>query len=117
MKKNYFFGTSEYSTVCYDSSFRLREQEQLGANTDVYISGFESNGTKNFAKYWRKGAAIPLGDGVNISEVDSIYVSGSDVYAAGAEFGVAKYWKNGIAVALTDGTKGEAAKSIFVYVH
>ena len=53
-------------------------------------------------------------------------VSGSDVYAAGAEFSgppntgatlVAKVWKNGVATALTDGTAQAEAYSVLVSSH
>jgi hypothetical protein len=47
-----------------------------------------------------------------------MYVSGSDVYAAGYESNgsskVAKVWKNGAATSLTDGTYAAEVFSLFV---
>ena len=83
------------------------------------------------AKLWNRGQATTLSDG---DQATSIFISGSDIYAAGfrtkltsgteidgncsgtCTFSpVAKYWKNGVPVEITDRMKGDAmANSIFV---
>lgn len=60
------------------------------------------------ATIWKNGGEIPLTDGSNDSEVNSIYAVKDDVYMAGFEIigstTVAKFWKNGVATSLTDGS-------------
>ena len=53
------------------------------------------------------------------AQVNSIFVSGNDVYVAGGEFtegdiSVATYWRNSVPMVLTDGTEAALASSIFV---
>src|SRR5438552_11495612 len=76
---------------------------------NIYVAGFEYNGTHTVAKYWKNGNPVRLTDGSKDAEILSIFVSGNDVYASGYEsngsFEVAKYWKNGIPVTLTNGLK------------
>jgi len=82
----------------------------------VYVAGHEFNGSKNVAKYWKDGVAVPLSDGTHNVYARSIFVTNGDVYVAGYELTnskyVAKYWKNGVAIALTDGTQHSFAYSI-----
>lgn len=87
------------------------------ATPDVYISGWENNGTKDVAKVWKNGIATSLTDGTNNSRANSVYASGTDVYVAGYEnnasaLGVAKTWKNGVATSLTNGVNSAQAWSI-----
>ena len=51
--------------------------------TDVYLTGYESNGTKNVAKVWKNGTATPLTDGTREASANSSTLSGSDVYVGG----------------------------------
>jgi hypothetical protein len=87
-------------------------------SSDVYVTGYESNGTVQVAKYWKNGTAIPLTDGTHGALALGIVVSGQDVYVAGGEdngtVDVAKYWKNGVPIALTDGTNQAFAVGIAV---
>ena len=60
-----------------------------------------------------------LGGSTVGSQANSIFVSGSDVYAAGGEFNtqgfVAEYWKNGVVVTLAvGGNTDTSALSVFV---
>jgi hypothetical protein len=96
------------------------------------IVGYEYNGSKYIAQYWKDGVATPLSDGTKNAEALSVSVSGEDVFVAGYENEVSgslyddptkmpKYWKNGISVPLnvfdfgvgvSNGTNG-AAMSVF----
>jgi hypothetical protein len=97
-----------------------------------YIVGYQSNGSMNVVKYWKDGVAASLSDGTKNEEALSIFVSGTDVYAAGFSDDapgslyddptkMPEYWKNGVAVPLNvvyfggavSGTNG-IANSIFV---
>jgi hypothetical protein len=77
---------------------------------DVYVGGSKfdaGSGPENStAVYWRNGVPVTLDSGIHYGYIKSIYVNGSDVYAAGnytdlaAGYGQpsqAVYWKNGIA--------------------
>jgi len=89
------------------------------AGNDVYVAGYELNGSKRVAKYWKNGVAIQLTDGTNNADLSSISVIGSDVYVTGYETNsnniqVAKYWKNGIAVILSNGISNAVATDIAI---
>ena len=83
---------------------------------DVYIAGFENNGTKDVAKIWKNGVVTALTDGTNDAAAISVFVLGTDVYVSGWESNgtkkIAKIWKNGIATVLTNGTNDAQANSI-----
>ena len=72
---------------------------------DVYVAGWEFNGTSIVAKYWKNGEANALTNGPDWAWANSIDVVGSNVYVAGYEFNrlvnVAKYWKNTHRITLT----------------
>ena len=79
---------------------------------------------KGVATIWKNGAAQHLTDEKSPlgSEIHSLYVSGSDVYAAGIIYNstkefpttVAAVWKNGVLTMLTNGTNHARANSVFV---
>lgn len=84
---------------------------------DVYVGGFESNGTKDVAKYWKNGTVTEYSDGIaDNAAIRSVVVDGSDVYLAGNDkinnVRVAVYWKNGVRYTL--GSRYSMAQSIFV---
>lgn len=94
-------------------------KNELSKEPSVYISGFEFNGTKNVAKYWKNEKEVVLTDGTHWAEASSIYVVNNDVYVAGTEengsnIKVAKYWKNGISISLSNGLKEAKAVDIVV---
>jgi hypothetical protein len=86
---------------------------------DVYLAGFEYNGTSaNNAKYWKNGTATILAAG---PQANSMAVFGNDVYVAGNQpnpttaNSMAVYWKNGQAIPLTDGTTNAYAYAVVVW--
>ena len=76
--------------------------------------------TEAVAKIWKNGVATTLTDGTKDADIRSVYISGTDIYAAGYERNagnkrVGKIWKNGVATALTTSTFGNAEiASVFV---
>lgn len=92
---------------------------ETGSSLDVYISGYESNGTNRNALYWKNGVPVRLTFGTNDSVANGIFVTESDVYVAGVEDSnagkwVAKYWLSGVPYALSDGTYDAVAYRILV---
>ena len=92
---------------------------------DVYVAGYERNGSNDVAMLWKNGKPQTLTDGANHAYAQSVYVSGSssasgqaDVYVSGQEYNgskyVAKIWKNGNPQTLTDGTNHANAYSVYV---
>lgn len=86
--------------------------------SDVYVSGFEYNGSIGIAKYWKNGTAVVLGDGIRSSRANAIAIHNGDIYVAGevAANGIvsdyATVWKNGIPT--TIGNKNSRAMAITV---
>ena len=77
---------------------------------DIYVAGYESNGTIDIAKYWKNGVAVILPNGGSLSyHATDIEVVGSDVYVSGDwisfraafEVRMACYWKNEVLTTLT----------------
>ena len=88
--------------------------------SDVYVTGYESNGTKNLPMVWKNGVGTALSRTGNFSAYgQSVFVVGSDVYVAGYESrlvnDVAIIWKNGIPTQLSTGTNTAYTNSVFVY--
>jgi hypothetical protein len=83
---------------------------------DVYVAGYDYNGTTGIAKIWKNGVGTSLTNGVNMGYANSVFVSGSDVYVAGTEYTGTTYigevWKNGVA-SILPGLSPEAT-SVFV---
>lgn len=42
--------------------------------TDVYVAGWENNGTKQVAKIWKNGAETSITDGSNNAYATSVFV-------------------------------------------
>ena len=65
------------------------------SGTDVYVAGQEG-----LAKVWKNGIGsnlqIPTGSSINVSSVNSMYISGNDVYVVGEYFSSPMLWKNGL---------------------
>jgi hypothetical protein len=87
---------------------------------DVYVSGLQQTTTGwTVAIYWKNAAPIFLStDSLSGSVANSIYVAGSDVYAAGWQninnYSRAMLWKNGTPTALTGNDTSSQANSVIV---
>lgn len=122
----YVSGNDVYVT-CYEYDFPTAEQIRIWKNgipvtltastlgavpyclfvngADVYIGGFEREGTPSnqngVAKYWKNGVAVTMGDSPNgLDIIRSIYMDGNDLYVAGVLGSVTAVstpvmWKNG----------------------
>ena len=54
------------------------------SGVDVYVCGYESNGSREIAKYWKNGTAFNLTDGTNYAYASAIALYGGDVYVCGS---------------------------------
>ena len=126
MKKKSFFSILLLISIIVFSGCKKADNTAPSApglptlTKDVYVAGFETSGTKRVAKVWKNGVATSLTNGSNDASAVSVYVSGTDVYVAGAEVPnfyahAAKVWKNGVVSSLTNGVNSAVAHSIFVY--
>ena len=108
------------ATSITDGSKNAQANSVYVVGNDIYVAGYESNGTNKVAKVWKNGIATSLTDGSGNSEGLSICVSGSDVYVAGSEYDSraggtkAVLWKNGVATYFTDGQWLATANSVYV---
>lgn len=134
--------------VCYEYDFPNAEQIKVWKNgtpvtfpasvlgavpyclfvngPDVYIGGFEREGTpfntNAVARYWKNGTPVTAGDSPNGSDmVKSIYVDGTDVYAAGVIGSAVNaanptVWKNGTVYPLTGTGANPYGEMLSVFV-
>jgi len=80
----------------------------------VYVVGYEYlDDNTTVAKYWKDGIVTDLSDGSQDAEANSVFISGNDVYIAGADGNSAVCWKNGAILYRLDGMFGNA-NSVFV---
>ena len=75
---------------------------------DVYVSGYEFNGTVYVAKLWKNGVATNLSDGKKNAAATGVCVKGADVYVSftdnqGGAVPIAKVWKSGTVITLGNG--------------
>ena len=87
--------------------------------TDVYVAGYESNGTRQIAKYWKNQTPVVLSDTTTNAVANAIAIVGTDVYVAGriavGATTSAALWKNGGGLTLLNATgHGGGANAIFV---
>ncbi|HMT75919.1 MAG TPA: hypothetical protein PKA77_17730 [Chitinophagaceae bacterium] len=122
-------------TACYwkngqqvtlsDSTSSIAEARSIFvAGNDVYVAGQVRPGLGlggvQIATYWKNVQAVSLTNGPAWACVFSIYINGSDVYAAGYEENnatggsFARYWKNGVAFTLPGTNLYNSAHSIYV---
>ena len=90
---------------------------------DVYVAGYSIINYNNVflrcATLWKNGEPLYFGNSKVESELNDIFVVGSDVYAVGYDKSlsgnqIAKIWKNGVASNLSDGLINENALAIKV---
>jgi hypothetical protein len=83
----------------------------------LYAGGYESNVNKvQVAKIWKGTTITELTDGKYNGAVNSIFISGADIYACGYYGGVpnSMIWKNNSLIATTNSSSSNYASSIFV---
>lgn len=89
----------------------------FASGTHIYAS---ESGTSD-AQVWKDGAPTLLTKGATNAGTNQVVVSGTDIYAAGYDWGgarnYAEYWKNGVPVLLNDGTHQATALSIAIVSH
>jgi hypothetical protein len=99
------------------------------SGTDVYVAGSKSKPVRIDANhyvsymvplYWKSGTEVDLTDGRVSASAGSIFLSGSDVYMAGAVSSatyatdlIPAYWKNGTLVQLLGNSNFNFATSIW----
>lgn len=92
------------------------------SGNNIYIGGYESNGTVNVAKCWKKIGDVTTFEESSYStsgtasQIQSISVTNGDVYATGFDGGnsrTARYWKNSDSPVIL-GTRYSSGRSILV---
>ena len=85
---------------------------------DVYLCGWEFNGSIGIAKFWKNGVPVTLGDGIQSSRANGIAIKNNivyivgDVIKSGTVSDFATLWKNGTPA--TIGFKNSRATAITV---
>ena len=119
-----YWKNSQQVTLSDSTSSIAEAQSVFVAGNDVYVGGQVHPGLGlggvQIATYWKNGLAVSLTNGPAWACVFSIYINGSDVYAAGYEENnatggsFARYWKNGVAITLPGTDLYNSAQSIYV---
>jgi hypothetical protein len=117
-----FYPLDTYA-ICWknDQEF-FRENEHSYANTifihydDIYLGGHLNHypSLDKIACYWKNGQRVKLTEERQDAEVTSLFVTDTNVYAAGVINDQAVYWKDGVAIFLSNGATNSIANSISV---
>lgn len=89
-------------------------------NGITYSVGYSAfNDKEDIGALWIDDVLTSFGDGTTDTQINDIYINGTDIYIVGSErttqhINVAKLWKNGEGINLTDGSKNASANGIFV---
>jgi hypothetical protein len=83
------------TTLGYGSSYGFPSVSLFTNGIDVYYSGTDLVGTAAVAKIWKNGIGTNLSDGVISARATTVFVYGTDVYAAGTQGNNLVQWKNG----------------------
>ena len=95
------------ATVLTNGTQNAEASSIYAVGNDVYVAGYESNGTKTVAKLWKNGVPTNLSNGTNDAAANAVLVNNNNLYVAGYESNgtkkVAKLWKNGVAQNISNG--------------
>ncbi len=114
--------TAYYARIYATNSLGTVYGNQLNFTTgipDVFVVGYEENGTYSNARIWKNGMATTLSTPpTKQSWGRGVYVVKDDVYAVGYEFDginyTAKLWKNNVSTSLSNGVLDAQAFGVFV---
>ncbi|WP_271766733.1 cadherin domain-containing protein [Aquimarina algiphila] len=86
---------------------------------DIYITGQQTISGKLIPRIWKNGNPINLTNGTPETYSKSVFVKGTDIYAAGFNSksnnkNIAVVWKNGEMIELTDGVNEARANAVYV---
>lgn len=87
----------------------------VAVGNDVLLGGNVLENERAIAAIWRNGQEQRIGDPSHHSYLNSMAVSGSDVYAVGARFAPSRQavvWKNGSVEALPESSSGATPNSV-----
>jgi len=133
MKKNFFFALivlGFYS--CTNESLDKESETNTGQEVDIYVAGYVSDLSNGIPAYWKNGKLVLIDSthynfmpdyGLQGARVNSIAVSGDNVYTVGVELLAGPHgwnlndilWQNGIQLDLNGGSTGvDATSSIAV---
>jgi hypothetical protein len=110
-----FWKNGEKMTFADTVTFQV-DMTALSSGNGVDPAWIERNNSGVLFQFWGQGMSVPLQETADYYLINSMALSGTDIYAAGYNFGSdvygpfkAVYWKNGSLIQLTDGTKYAAA--------
>ena len=115
-------GTTVTPSIISNTSYNCYGKAVFVVGTDVYVGGKQSTTTSSYnskATVWKNGVETYLTDGAYDSSVNSVFVAGVNVYAAGYKYNgtnsSALAWKNAVVTQLSVGSNNAFAYSVFAY--
>lgn len=104
--------------ISLESCKKDPKKDPSATSKDVYVAGFESNGSKMIAKVWKNGVATSLTDGTEDAVANDIFVVDTNVYVSGYIYSgtniIAALWKNNVLTKLSAPSENASASAVFV---